>query len=77
VENALKTFSKTTLHGATIVDRWLDPEDGTFYSLCELDMFAFQDALDKHKELDSKVRDYVRENAEKMHGELEKMEEKE
>ena len=77
VENALKTFSKTTLHGATIVDRWLDPEDGTFYSLCELDMFAFKDALDKHKELDSKVRDYVRENAEKMHGELEKMEEKE
>lgn len=77
VENALKTFSKTTLHGATIVDRWLDPEDGTFYSLCELDMFAFKDALDKHKELDSKVRDYVRENAEKMHGELEKMEGKE
>jgi hypothetical protein len=37
-------------------------------------MFAFKDALDKHKELDSKVRDYVRENAEKMHGELEKME---
>ncbi len=76
VETALKTFSKTTLHGASIVDRWLDREDGTFYSLCELDMYAFKDALDKHKELDSKVRDYVRENAEKMHGELEKMEDK-
>lgn len=74
VETALKTFSKTTLHGAMIVDRWIDPEDGTFYSLCELDLHAFKDALDKHKELDSKVRDYVRENAEKMHGELEKME---
>ena len=76
MEEALKTFSKTTLHGATIVDHWLDPDDGTMYALCELDMFAFKDALDTYKELDSKVRDYVRENAEKMHDELEKMEEK-
>lgn len=76
VEQALKTFSKTTLHGAIIVDRWLDPEDGTFYSLCELDLFAFKDAMDDYKELDSKVRDYVRKNAEKMHTDLEKMEDK-
>jgi len=76
VEEALKTFSKTTLHGAIIVDRWLDREVGIFYSLCELDMLAFKDALDNYKELDSKVRDYIRKNAEKMHSELEKMEEK-
>lgn len=76
VEEALKTFSKTTLHGATIIDHWLDPDDGTMYALCELDMLAFKEALDAYKELDSKVRDYVRENAEKMHNELEKMEEK-
>jgi hypothetical protein len=76
VEQALKTFSKTTLHGAAIVDRWLDPEDGTMYSLCELDLFAFKDALDEYKELDSKVRDYVRKNAEKMHSELGKEEQK-
>jgi hypothetical protein len=76
VEQALKTFSKTTLHGAIIVDRWLDSEDGSLYSLCELDMFAFKDALDDYKELDSQVRDYVRKNAENMHSELEKMEQK-
>ncbi len=76
VEQALKTFSKTTLHGAIIVDRWKDPQDGTFYSLCELDLFAFKDAMDDYKELDSKVRDYVRKNAEKMHTDLEKMEDK-
>lgn len=74
VEQALKTFSKTTLHGATIVDHWQDPADMTMYALCELDMFAFKEALDNYKELDAKVRDYVRQNAEKMHGELEKME---
>jgi hypothetical protein len=74
VEQALKTFSKTTLHGAAIVDNWQDPSDGTFYSLAELDLFAFKDAIDDYKELDSKVRDFVRDNAEKMHGELEEME---
>jgi hypothetical protein len=39
-------------------------------------MFAFKEALDDYKELDSQVRDYVRNNAEKMHSDLEKMEQK-
>jgi len=76
VETALKTFSKTTLHGATIVDRWMDPSDGSMYSLCELDLFSFKEALDKYKELDKQVQDYVRENAEKLHGEMEELENK-
>jgi hypothetical protein len=76
VEQALKTFSKTTLHGATIIDHWQDPEDKTMYSLCKLDLLAFKETLDDYKELDAKVRDYVRNNAEKMHDELEKMEDK-
>ena len=74
VEQALKTFTKATLHGAQIVDRWMDPADGTYYSLCELDMMAFKDALDSYKELDAKVRDYVRDNAERLHDELEELE---
>lgn len=74
VETALKTFSKTTLHGAEIVDRWMDPSDGSMYSLCELDLFSFKDALDKSKELDKQVQDYVRDNAEKLHGEMEELE---
>ena len=76
VETALKTFSKTTLHGATIVDRWMDPTDGSMYSLCELDLFSFKEALDNYKELDKQVQDYVRENAEKLHGEMEALENK-
>ena len=73
VESALKTFTKSTLHGATIVDRWMDPADGSMYSLCELDLLSFKEALDNYKELDAKVRDYVRDNAETMHEELEDM----
>jgi hypothetical protein len=74
VERALKTFTKTTLHGAEIIDRWKDPADGSLFSLCEMDLFAFKNALDEYKELDAQVRDYVRKNAEKLHGELERME---
>ncbi len=76
VEQALKTFTKATLHGAQIVDRWMDPADGTFYSLCELDLLTFKEALDEYKELDAKVRDYVRDNADKMHDDLEELENK-
>jgi hypothetical protein len=74
VEFALKTFTKATLHGATIVDRWKDPADGTMYSLCELDLVAFKETLDDYKELDEKVRDYVRDNAEELHDEMEELE---
>jgi hypothetical protein len=74
VETALKTFTKATLHGTQIVDRWMDPADGSMYALCELDLLAFKDALDNYKELDEKVRDYVRDNADRMHHELEDME---
>ena len=74
VESALKTFSKSTLRGAMIVDRWMDPADGSMYALCELDLVAFTELLDEYQELDAKIRDYVRDNAEKMHDELEEME---
>ncbi|MDJ0820093.1 MAG: hypothetical protein QNJ58_28075 [Desulfobacterales bacterium] len=74
VETALKTFTKTTLHGATVIDRWMDPEDRTMYSLCELDLVAFTDTLDEYRELDEKVRDFVRENADRLHKDLERME---
>jgi ribosomal protein L9 len=74
VEQALKTFTKTTLHGSVIVDRWMDSGNMTFYSLCKMDLSAFKEALNGYNELDSRVRDFVRKNAERLHGELEKME---
>lgn len=70
VESVLKTFSKFTLHGAIIVDHWRDPSDGTMFALCKLDMKAVQDTLAQSKDLDSKIRDYVRANADKAFDEL-------
>jgi hypothetical protein len=70
VSQTLKNFAKFTLHGAVIVDHWKDPADGTMFSLCKLDMNAIKKTLADSKELDSKMRDYVRANAEKAFDEL-------
>jgi hypothetical protein len=76
VQQTLKTFAKWTLHGAIIVDHWKDPSDGTMFSLCKLDMGAFKKTLQESKELDSKLRDYVKANAEKAFDELQAEESK-
>ena len=75
VEQAIKTFSATTLSGVQIVDHWFHP-DGTVYALAQLDLENFSNNLDKMKELNAQVRDYVRQNAERVHMDLEKEEAK-
>lgn len=70
VTQTMKNFAKFTLHGATPIDHWKDPADGTMFALVKLDMSAVKKSLDESKELDSKMRDYVKANAEKAHDEL-------
>lgn len=70
VSNTMKNFAKFTLHGAIPVDHWKDPADGTLFALVKLDMGAVQQSLNESKELDGKVRDYVKANAEKAFDEL-------
>ena len=76
VEQAIKTFSAQTLSGVQIVDHWYHPTDGTVFALARLDLDAFVDSLEKMKELNSQVRDYVRKNAERVHMDLENEEAK-
>ena len=76
VEQVVKTFSAQTLSGVQVVDRWWHPQDNTVYALARLDLDNFTDQLDNMKELNSKVRDYVRKNAERAHMDLEREEEK-
>ena len=70
VTQTMKNFAKFTLHGSIPVDHWKDPSDGTLFSLVKLDMAAVQQSLGESKELDAKVRDYVKANAEKAFDEL-------
>ena len=69
VQQALKTYSQMELSGVQIIDHWVDT-DGTEYALAALDMDSFKNNLDKMKELNAKVRDTVRANADKAFDEL-------
>jgi hypothetical protein len=75
VEQAIKTFSAVTLSGVQVVNHWVAP-DGTWYALAQLDLDNFTDNLTKMNELNEKVRDHVRQNAERVHMDLEKEESK-
>jgi hypothetical protein len=76
VEQAVKTVTSMTLSGVEIVDHWQHPETGELFSLARLDLESFKNNMDKARELNRQVRDYIRENADRLHGELEEEEEK-
>ena len=68
-----KVFTQFQLHGSMPVDHWVDrsdPQSPVYYSLVKLDMSTVQQTLDESKDLDGKVRDYVKANAEKAFDEL-------
>ncbi len=75
VEQAIKTVTSATLSGVEIIDRW-QADTGELFALARLDLDSFKDALKKAKNLNAKARDYIRENAERLHDELEKEESK-
>lgn len=76
VECAGKTIVSMTLSGVEIVDHWQNPATAEFLSLARLDLNSFKDNLDKVKELDSKVKQHIKQNADKLHEKLEEEEAK-
>jgi hypothetical protein len=76
VEQAIKTVTSMTLSGVLIVDHWQNPATDEYFSLARLDLEAFRDNLERAKELDRRVKEYIRENADRLHKELEEEEEK-
>ncbi|MFQ5588642.1 MAG: LPP20 family lipoprotein [Nitrospiria bacterium] len=71
IEQSIKTFSAATLSGVVIIDHWADTSDGVFYSLARLDLERFRENINKAKELNASVRDFVKQNAEKAFEKLE------
>lgn len=76
IEQSIKTFSAATLSGVMVIDRWTDSLDGTLYSLARLDLDNFKNSVEKIKELNAEVREYVKKNAEKSFESLAEEEEK-
>ncbi len=76
IVSAQKTITEVTLRGVEIRDHWIDPQSGTRFALAILDFNSINKSLDDAKQLNAKVRDYVRTNArrafEDLDGELQK-----
>jgi hypothetical protein len=76
IEQALKTVTAMTLNGVMIVDHWKDTETQAIFSLAKLDLEAFKENLNQMKELNQQVKEHVLKNADRLHEELKKEEEK-
>jgi hypothetical protein len=71
VEVAIKTVTSATLTGVLIIDHWEHPGRNELFSLARLDLVAFKNNLDKHKELSKQVREEIKKRADALHDELE------
>ena len=70
VTTALKSVTQMTLSGAMPIDHWIDPSDGSMFSLVKLDLAAVKTTMETATQLDAKVRDYVKANADKAFNDL-------
>ena len=66
IEQAIKTFASVTLSGVRPIDRYRDSTTKTYYVLAKLSINDMQKTLAKAKELNGEVRDFVRNNAERL-----------
>jgi len=76
IEQAVKTVTSMTLTGAEIVDHWEDSRNGDIYSLARVDLESFKNNLEKMETLNEKVREFVKERADKLQDDLSKEEER-
>jgi len=71
-----KQVTAQTLSGVQFSQVWFDKETGEMFVLVKLDLEAFKANIEKAKELNSQVKEYIRENSDRMHDELRQEEEK-
>ena len=71
-----KQVTAQTLSGVQFSQIWLDKTNGEMFVLVKLDFVAFKDSIEKARELNKQVKEYIRNNAERLHDELRAEEEK-
>jgi hypothetical protein len=72
IVSAQKTITEVTLRGVEVRDHWTDPKDGLLYALAILDMDGMLKNLEQAKQLNSRIRDYVRANARRAFNDLDR-----
>ena len=72
VQEATKAYTNVTLKGVQIVDHYFDKPTKTMFTLAELDMGVFTDAITKVQQMNNEFKEYLKENSEGAFGELKK-----
>jgi hypothetical protein len=72
IVSAQKTITEVTLRGVEVRDHWVDPQDGTRYALAILEIDGMLKTLEQAKQLNSRIRDYVRANARRAFNDLDR-----
>ncbi len=67
-----KTISEVTLTGVEIRDHWWNPQSGAVYALAVLDMKSMLKSMEQAKELNARIKEYVRRNATKAFRDLDR-----
>ena len=77
IEDVMKQVTEQTLVGTSIMDYWEHPDRNEAYALAKMDLGQFQEMVvklqtneTKYKELDAKLKETIKKNAEKLHREL-------
>jgi len=77
IEDVMKQVTEQTLVGTSIMDYWEHPDRNEAYALAKMDLGQFQEMVvklqtneSKYKELDAKLKETIKKNAEKLHREL-------
>lgn len=72
VVSAQKTITEVVVRGIQIHDHWTDPATGTLHALAVLPLDDVMKSLKDMRNLNAKVRDYVRANARRAFTDLDK-----
>ena len=72
VVSAQKTITEVTLRGVEIRDHWTNPQNGALYALAILDLNGITKNLGQAPGLNGRVRDYVRDNAQRAFEDLDR-----
>ncbi|MFH1131109.1 MAG: hypothetical protein V1754_07225, partial [Pseudomonadota bacterium] len=72
VVSVQKTITEVSLPGIVIQDHWINPSTGSLYALAELELKNMSQALSQAQNLNVRIRNHVRENAQKAFEDLDR-----
>lgn len=71
-ESAMKQVFDISIAGIEIVDHWQNPDSKSLYALARLDVNAFKESAEKVSALSKDAKEHLKQNADRLHEELEK-----